>query len=104
MIENKFSMNFSAFSENEKGNLVKESSVSFVTKGVDYDVYLEQMFNVFSKMCVELCGKDVYEKFLKDKFKKDSCSCSCSSNCCCEIGDLSNVEKAFDEYIKSSNK
>lgn len=101
MIENKFSMNFSAFSENEKGNLVKESSVSFVTKGVDYDVYLEQMFNVFSKMCVELCGKDVYEKFLKDKFKKDSCSCSSS---CCENSDLSNVEKAFDEYIKSSNK
>ena len=103
MIENKFSMNFSAFSENEKGNLVKESSVSFVTNGVDYDVYLEQMYNVFSKLCVDLCGKDVYEKFMNDKFKKDSCSCSCSSSCC-ENSDLSNVEKAFDEYIKSSNK
>lgn len=101
MIENKFSMNFSAFTENNERNIFKESSVSFVTNGVDYDVYLERMYNVFSELCVELCGKDVYEKFVNDKFKKDSCSCSSS---CCENRDLSNVEKAFDEYIKSSNK
>lgn len=103
MIENKFSMNFSAFTENNKRNIIKESSVSFVTNGVDYDVYLERMYNVFSKLCVELCGKDVYEKFVNDKFKKDVCSCSCSSSCC-ENSDSSNVEKAFDKYIKSCNK